>query len=395
VAQNKKSDIVCFGPSDWWANNPSCCTHLMKKLSAEHRILYINPFSSDLLGSSSRRGLLTRIIRKTKSVLRFYRKPQRRIHVISCLFIPIQGTRFFDCVNNFSIRMQIALVSMILRIRNPVLWVENIRAADFIKTIKHRLVLYHVSDRFEECPYTKNKEKLRERERAITELSDILICVSKELFESKAEIGKKVFYLPHGVDYDLFRQAERIGQRYPLPFDDKKPVVGYFGTLTAQNDIELLEYCAEHLPDMNFVFAGQVTAGNYSRLQSMPNTCFLGKVPYAEIPKLCATFDVCLLPWKMNKWIENCNPLKLKEYLASGKPIVSVPIREVVENYSDLISISDTPSSFCESIRREYENDTDVRKKMRLQAASSHSWENHILFIEDAIWQQIKESKGL
>lgn len=389
-------DIICFGPSDWWANNPSCCTHLMKRMSLKHRVLYVNPVSSDLLGTHSRKGLFTRIVRKCKSLLRFYRKEEGgRIHVISPLFIPLQGIRLFDIMNNIFVRMQISAVCLFLGIWNSLVWVENIRAADFLHAYRNRIILYHVSDRFDECPYTKNKEKLLEREVKITESSDIIICVSKELFESKNNPGKKVFYLPHGVDYDLFRQTEKNRHRYSLPFNDNKPVVGYFGTLTAQNDIGLLEYCAAKLPDMNFVFAGQITAGDYSRLQSMTNTCFLGKVPYSEIPMLCATFDVCLLPWKMNKWIENCNPLKLKEYLASGKPIVSVPIREVVENYSELISISNGPSSFCEMIRWEYENDTEQRKEMRIKAAALHSWESHIIFIEDVIQRHIKESEVL
>jgi len=389
-------DIICFGPSDWWANNPSCCTHLMKKMSVKHRILYVNPVSSDLLGTHSRKGLITRIIRKCKSLFRFYRKEENgRIHVISPLFIPVQGVRLLDILNNIFVRLQISAVCFLLGMQHPLVWVENIRAADFVKAYGKSIVLYHVSDRFEECPYTKNKEKLREREREITASSDIVICVSKELFESKKNLGKKVFYLPHGVDYDLFRQAEKSGQRYPLPFNDNKPVIGYFGTLTAQNDIELLEYCVDHLSDMNFVFAGQITAGDYSRLLSKPNICFLGKIPYAEIPQLCAAFDVCLLPWKMNKWIENCNPLKLKEYLASGKPIVSVPIREVAENYFNLISISDAPSSFCKSIQWEYENDTELRKEMRIQAAAAHSWESHIVFIEKVIQQYVKESSDL
>lgn len=394
VCKETEYDIICFGPSDWWANNPSCCTHLMTKMSSRHRILYVNPVSSDLLGTHSRRGLMTRIVRKCKSILRFYQKDQSgRIHVISPVFIPIQGIRFLDILNNIMVRLQLAAVCLWLRMRQPLIWIENIRAADFLKANNKKTILYHVSDRFEECPYTKNKDKLRERETRITEISNIIICVSKELFESKKKIGGDVFYLPHGVDYDLFRQADITGQRYLLPFNDNKPIVGYFGTLTAQNDIELLEYCASNLPDMNFVFAGQITAGNYSRLQAMPNVLFLGKVPYEDIPKLCAAFDVCLLPWKMNTWIKNCNPLKLKEYLASGKPIVSVPIHEVVDNYSDLISISEEPRKFCERIRWEYENDNEERKALRIQAAAEHSWENHVCFIENIIKQHIKETR--
>jgi len=271
-----------------------------------------------------------------------------------------------------------------LRVKEPLLWIENVRAADFIKSFNSKLVIYHVSDRFEECPYTHNKQRLREREKYVTDNSDLIICVSRELYESKKTTKDNVKYLPHGVDFEHFRRAAINEEIHDVISNLSSPIAGYFGTLTAQNDIELLEYCAKQLPNVTFVFAGQITAGDYRGLFRMPNVVSLGKIPYEEIPALCAGFDVCLLPWKVNKWIDNCNPLKFFEYMASGKCIVSVPIKEIAI-HSGLLSIARTPHEFCTMINWELNNDSEERSRRRIEIASKHCWEEHVERISEWI----------
>jgi glycosyltransferase involved in cell wall biosynthesis len=139
------------------------------------------------------------------------------------------------------------------------------------------------------------------------------------------------------------------------------------------------------LKDVTFVFAGQITGGDYDELARSPNVIFLGQLPYEEIPALCATFDVCLLPWKMDEWIKQCNPLKLQEYMASGKPIVSVSIREVVDKYSEIISIAHNKEQFANAIRWELQSDTPERSHKRIQIAKDHSWDKHVEKISDLI----------
>lgn len=391
----ESDSVVCFGPSDWWHMNPSCCTHIMRHLSRSNKVLYINPVSSDMLGIHSRKGLAARILRKLKSVLKFYRRIDKNLAIVSPVFVPLQGIPIIDWLNNVFLKFQLNAIMLFLRIKRPLLWVENIRAADLIQNMKWRLVVYHVSDRFEECPYTKNKDKLRERESIVTQNSDLIICVSKELFEHKKNAGAMVRYLPHGVDFKKFRNASQKKCRFPGLADCDKPIVGYFGTLTAQNDIELLEYCAREMPTATFAFAGQITGGDYEALAGMSNVVFLGKVPYEDIPSLCAAFDVCILPWRINKWIENCNPLKLFEYMASGKPIVSVPICEVKDRHSDIVAVAETKEQFCRAIENELNSDTEQRKHLRIETARRHDWDNHILQLSNIITDAISNKPHL
>ena len=371
-------DIVCFAPGDWWGMNPSCTTHIMKRLAEKNKVVYVNPISSDLLGMRARGGPSARIIRKLKSILKFVRKVSCNLYVVSPIFLPVQGTLIPDKINNTLTTMQLKLLQFFLKVKKPLLWVENIRAADFVSHFNCQLVVYHVSDRFDECPYTRNKEKLRLREETISQKSDLTICVSEKLYGWKKDLNANVYYLPHGVDFGLFREA--VERNIYLEELDRipKPIAGYFGTMTANNDVELLLYCTRKLPDISFVFAGQISGGDYSKLLKMPNVYYLGRLPYEKIPFLCAGFDVCMLQWKMSNWIRYCNPLKLFEYMASGRPIVSVHIDEVAEKYSNVISIANNKEEFCSAITWELHNDTAERRNARIRIAEQHSWDRHI-----------------
>ena len=234
-----------------------------------------------------------------------------------------------------------------------------------------------MSDLFADCPYTRDRDVIRERDALLTERSDLCVCVSRPLLEIKAASARGTAeYLPHGVDFKKFRAA--ASQATPPELAGiAQPIAGYFGTLTAQNDIELLTWCAKSSPGISFVFAGTITAGDYSALQRLPNVHFIGNVPLERIPSLAAGFDVCLLPWKLSAWIEHCNPLKFLEYMASGRPIVSVPIPQVVETAGDSISVASDKREFCEAITWELTHDTPERRHRRIAIAEGHDWSRH------------------
>jgi len=124
----------------------------------------------------------------------------------------------------------------------------------------------------------------------------------------------------------------------------------------------------------------------------MDNVYLLGRLPYEKIPELCSSFDVCMLQWKMNDWIRNCNPLKMLEYMASGNPIVSVEINEAMQ-YKNIITIAANKEQFCKGIQWELENDNEHRRFQRQQIASDHSWAAHAETISSYLEQILPERK--
>lgn len=364
--------------------NPSCTTHIMRRLAQNNKVLFVNPFSSDLSGGL-KRGIGVRILRKIKSLYKVVRKPCENLYVFSPFFFPFQGKKRMDALNNTLLKIQFWLLLKFIGIRKPILWVENLRSADLLAGFEPGAVVFHVSDLFTQCKYTANRQVLETREKKILAASDLVICVSRPLQKRHSELHSNVHYIPHGVDFFKYHEAVLSGQTLPELSGIPHPIAGYFGTMTANNDIELLLHCARQLPHVSFVFAGLITGGNYDDLLSLPNVYHLGKLPYEKMPLLCAGFDVCLLQWKMSEWIRNCNPLKLLEYMASGKPIVSVPIRDVEERYSDLVSIADGKEAFCAAIKRELQSDTSRRSAARVEIARQHDWEQHVRQIETLI----------
>ncbi len=393
----ERQDIICFGPSDWWAMNPSCTTHIMSHLVPANRVLYVNPFSSDLLGSTGagrRKGIPARVARKLRSLTQGLKSPAENLYVLSPLFLPIQGRPMTDGFNNMLLRVQLRGVCRHLRFESPILWLENARAADAISWFEPKRIVYHVSDLFANDRYMSNRQKQQAREARISQASDLLICVSRELYDLKRAQRDNVHYLPHGVDFDLFRRAAELKTPPPEIASIPKPIAGYFGTMSSSNDIEMMTYCARNLPQVSFVFVGQITGGDYSELGGLRNVHLLGRLPYEKIPHLCVHFDVCMLQWKMTEWIRNCNPLKMLEYMASGNPIVSVEINEA-KQYDDVLSIAGNKEEFCKAIEWELRNDTEARRNRRIEIASEHSWANHVERISELIEQTVPVKAGV
>lgn len=380
--------IICFAPNDWWGMNPSCATHIMTRLADLNPVLFVNPFSSDM-SAGIRRGIGVRIWRKVKSLFKVLRHPRKNLWIFSPFFVPFQGRSWIDRLNNFLLRFQFYFVRKSLGFQRPIVWVENLRSADLIHWMNPALVVYHISDLFTHCTYTARQDVLRQRDEQIVKASDLIICVSDLLHQRYSARHANVHYIPHGVDYEKFRQAAQSHNILPELREIPRPIAGYFGTMTANNDIELLLFCARNLPKVSFVFAGQITGGDYSELLALPNVYHLGRLAYENIPSLCAGFDVCMLQWKVTEWIRNCNPLKLQEYMASGHPIVSVPIREIEDNYSSLVSVASDKEQFCQAILWELANDTSERSLKRIDIAKNHSWIQHVNRISELIIQAV------
>ena len=388
----KDQSIICFAPSDWWGMNPSCTTHIMKRLAVSNKVLYINPFSSDLLGvtKTKRKGFGQRFCRKLKSMTKWFKKPEQNLYVFSPIFIPIQGKKSIDVLNNRILTWQIKLACWIAGIKKPLLWIENVRVADLLEYFKDAVKLYHVSDLFCHDGYVSDKDIQQGREKCVAAASDMIICVSKELYSLKKQEYENVRYLPHGVDFELFHKAASESIVLEEVQNISRPIAGYFGTLTGSNDIALWEYCASQLPHLSFVLAGRVTGGDYSKLQVMENVHILGYVPYEKIPSLCASLDVCMLNWKIDPWIRSCNPLKMFEYMASGKPIVSVAIQEA-EQYNDIISIADGPQEFCRLLQWELAHDTQQRQQKRIEIARQHDWQQNLSTLSEDIEKLLRK----
>jgi glycosyltransferase involved in cell wall biosynthesis len=203
----------------------------------------------------------------------------------------------------------------------------------------------------------------------------LTVFVSHLLYEQEQKQCRRAIFLDHGVDFEMFAEAQKDPRRPDDISGIKKPIVGFFGGIDDHtSDIAFLEKAISLLPEMSFVFVGRASA-ECSGLKSYPNVRMLGQRPYQEIPFYGKVFDAVIMPWRQNRWIEACNPIKLKEYLALGKPVVSTPFPQL-RDYKDVIYEARTPEEFAAMIRRAIKEDCPRFVDARREKVRNQTWDS-------------------
>ena len=204
--------------------------------------------------------------------------------------------------------------------------------------VAHDVSCYHVDD---EYSFSDQDRPVSETELDVLRRVDQVFIHSPALLEKKGHLNPNTAFVPNGVDYDDFATP------VPEPADIAavpRPRVGYLGFLKKQLDWELLEALATRHGEWSFVFVGPRQRGTgidetLDRMAARPNVHFLGPKSISQIGAYPQHFDVCVLPYAQNDYTRYINPLKLYEYLASGTPVVGVPIRSL-EDFSDEVILA-------------------------------------------------------
>jgi glycosyltransferase involved in cell wall biosynthesis len=216
-----------------------------------------------------------------------------------------------------------------------------------------------------------------EMERRLVDKADLILAASDVLAARFPQ--HKTLHVPHGADIALFQTP--AARAHDLPTD--RPVAGFYGSLSSWIDVELMAAVADLMPDWWFVFIGNVET-DVSVLAAKPNVRLLGKRAHAELPGYAQHWMASLLPFRDNAQIRACNPLKLREYMAAGRPIVSTEF-PALRPYHDLISVAAGSHSFAATIAATaQEPDRARQRQLRVQG---ETWEARAADIERAIEQ--------
>jgi glycosyltransferase involved in cell wall biosynthesis len=315
-------DIVCF--SNDWDGDPLSKTHLMRILSRDARVLWVNSLGNRSARASA--GDAARIARKLRAALRGLVEVEPNIHVLSPLYVPAYGNPVAVRANRVLVRLQILAAMRRLGLRRPVSWCFLPSAAPVAGTLGESLVLYHVVDDF--SAFSDASASVPEMERRLLERSDLVVASSSKLFEEKRRVNPATVLVRHGVDWTHFARACRPG---PVPEDLAKlpkPVIGFFGLVADWIDLELVRRVADAHPEASVVLLGRVVTST-APLEGARNVFLLGRKPYEELPAYCRGFDVALTPFRKNALALAANPLKAREYVAAGLPNVCTDIPEL------------------------------------------------------------------
>ena len=371
----KNIDIVCFGGGDWWYHNRAHIDmQLMRRFARESKVLYINSIVIQKPKFGKKGRLCAKISRKVISIMKGLRPSGEGFWVYSPVTMPVHHISWGRWLNERILRIQVKHVMKKLNIQNPLIYVACPGACDTGIKLGGRKLVWQRTDRWEEFPNVDNNV-IRKYDQKLKRKADLTIFVNNLLYKQERDQCKKALYLDHGVDYELFATADRVSES---PNDIKsisKPIIGFFGGIDDHTlDISFVQSVVDLLPELSFVFIGKVSC-DIDGLQKKQNVWFLGQKPYEQIPHYGIYFDVAIMPWRQNRWIEACNPIKLKEYLALGKPVVSTPFSEL-EKYLDVVYRAQTPKQFAECIKKALTEDNPMRIADRRNKVMSDSWES-------------------
>jgi hypothetical protein len=316
--------------SDDWGEHPSSCQHLFRHIARTHATVWVNTVGMReprLTSTDFRKALqkLRKMALKDRS--RAGGKEQTdelKLTVCQPPMLPlprVPGVRLF---NQVSVARTVRRKLTELRIERPILITTVPNGGDYVGTLGEKRVVYYCVDDFAQWPGLASSA-VRAMEEDLLRKAEVFVTTSEKLSRRISLTGKPTHLLTHGVDMEHF--AHRPVKEHPVLMGIPKPRVGYFGLMDERFDQELLLRVAEMLPNISFVITGRVEVDTHP-LDTLPNVYFTGQVPYEALPSVVAGWSACLLPYVQNELTEAINPLKLKEYLATGKTVISTPLPE-------------------------------------------------------------------
>jgi glycosyltransferase involved in cell wall biosynthesis len=317
--------ILYFG-NDWSGENRTSSHHVARWLAARYRVIYV-----ECPGLRAPKGTgrdLRKVVAKLRLALAGPRPQPEGLSVQTLLQIPLHRFDLVRRANRELMRLSLKLLLRRLGVRAPVTWFVVPHLAGVVGRLGERLSVYYCIDDYASLPDV-DAEAVRAMDDELTRRADLVFVASETLLASKRLLNPETYVSPHGVDYAHFARAQDPALAIP---DDiaglPRPIVGFFGLIERWIDLPLMDYLAERRPEWTFLMIGRVAVPD-ADVPKRPNLVYLGPRPYPTLPAYGKAFAAAIIPYHLTPQVLHANPIKLREYLAMGKPIVSVSTPEI------------------------------------------------------------------
>jgi glycosyltransferase involved in cell wall biosynthesis len=218
---------------------------------------------------------------------------------------------------------------------------------------------------------------IAQRDDALSRRADLLCVAPPALLDAKRALNPNTVFSPHGVDVALFAQAQDPATEVPaLARDLPRPIIGYIGSIHEWIDVPLIEWVAQQRPQWSFLLVGHAHVA-VDGLRALPNVTLAGTQPYASLPSWSKAFDAAIIPYRLNRQVANANPLKLREYLAAGKAVVSVRNPEI-EKFSQWVRLVDDREGFLAALDAAVLDHAPGAAESRIAAVADQTWEARV-----------------
>jgi glycosyltransferase involved in cell wall biosynthesis len=328
-----RSEILFVVFSDDWGVHPSSSQHLFRRIMRRHPVLWVNTIGmrAPTLSVTDLRKMVSkgwRMLRGTGSAQPVAGQPEGLV-VCQPFMLPFSGLSMVRSLNRGFVRRALDRhLAQWPDARRRILVSSVPNACDFVDAAEPERVVYYCVDDFSQWPGLDHA-LVKQMESRLIQRADLLLATSDQLHRKLAGAGKRVVLFTHGVDLDLF--SSRVDAEHRVLAGIARPRVGYFGLIDARSNLELLEVVAQRMPEVAFVMAGPQAADAALERIMLPNVHYVGPIVYEHLPSLIHGLDVLMLPYRVNDFTATLSPLKLKEYLATGKPVISSPLPEAMK----------------------------------------------------------------
>jgi glycosyltransferase involved in cell wall biosynthesis len=361
--------IIAFAKD--WHEDPTSNHHVLRELAKTRRVLWLNSIATRTPKLASGRDL-GKIRRKLGEFAKGPVNVENDLWVMTPLALPLPHMPAARMFNRQVLRATIQGLRLRLGIKQFQLWTFLPTTGDYVGTLGEDVAIYYCVDEWSMFRYLDREQTVR-AERALLGKVDAVFAINNALAESKRAHNPRTFVSPHGVDHALFAKA--LDDRTPLPPDLAAipgPRIGFYGTLRDWVDLDLIAHVARTRPDWHLILIGQ-QLDDMSAVRGLANVHLLGQRPHSELPAYCKGFDVGMIPYRIDERMTFVNPLKLREYLSAGLPVVSTPVPEVTR-YPHLAQVASTPDEFVAALTRALGEGGAAARAARSQAMQDETW---------------------
>ena len=378
MIKNKK--IVLISTADWdnpfWTNKQHVAVEFARR---GYKVFYIDSLGLRKPGLNKKD--ISRMVRKLFNALKPPRKVRENIYVWSPVTLPWNEYKIVRRINKLYISCLTKLWVKVYGINEPWLWTYNPLTTEYIDPSVFSKVVYHCVDEIKAQPGMP-VDIIENEERKLLAKSDVVFVTAPKLKENREKWNSNIHYFANVADFSHFNKAMHVDYEKPVELKMMKgPVLGFIGAISNYKiDFHLLSRLAKERPEYNLVIIGLVGEGdpstNISVLTQHKNIHLIGPRNYEELPQYLRFFDVALLPNNINEYTDNMFPMKFFEYLAAGKPVVSVDLKAIQE-FAHIVKIGVTHEEFIEKVDQTLSGDVANIDK-RLELAKQYTYESRM-----------------
>jgi len=296
-------------------------------------------------------------------------------------------SRFKEYPEGTNWRIRDKLIALVLRLflrvagfnaSNTMLWIfpPHPYIDELVTSVPHMFTIAQIVDNF-----AKIDRKFWLYDYAIDQypkiprIADMVITSSTANYDEFSKDNKRCYYFENAVDRDFIASVTPM----PCRINGTRPRIGYVGWLTERTDLSLVNYVAKSKPEWDVVLAGPQYKKilDNSEILSLDNIIYLGAIPYTDVPAYLGSLDVCIIPHKDTDYSRSMSPLKLYQYLASGRPVVSTDIAGL-EQYAQYICVAAGKEEFVSCIENSLISDSSDLSAARIDRAGEETWDIRI-----------------